>query len=150
MSNRRALSHSFPSILRHEGAWEGVYRHMDVNGQCLDEYEARVFCEFPDEGEVVYREHATFSWADGRSASHDVPAYLREEKLWWDMPAFHGYAWEAGNGVILLASEREDEPGATFLEAIVLAPGGQTRARTWHWFKDGVLYRRTLCDEARA
>jgi hypothetical protein len=35
------------------------------------------------------------------------------------------------------------------VEVIVMGEGGQHRARTWHWFRDGRLVRRTLCDEQR-
>jgi hypothetical protein len=35
------------------------------------------------------------------------------------------------------------------VEVIVMGEGGHHRARTWHWFREGRLVRRTLCDEQR-
>jgi hypothetical protein len=32
---------------------------------------------------------------------------------------------------------------------ITIGETGDHRARTWHWFKHGRLYKRTLCDERR-
>jgi hypothetical protein len=32
---------------------------------------------------------------------------------------------------------------------INLAPDGESRARTWQWFRDGRPWKRTLCDEER-
>ena len=49
----------------------------------------------------------------------------------------------------MLRLERKDVPGASFTEVIVLGGDGKSRARTWHWFIDGELYQRTLCDEWR-
>ena len=80
-------------------------------------------------------------------ASFDGPA--RGDHLWFDTPTFTGRSWETADGVVLLNLQRRDEPGAHFVEVIILAEGGLRRARTWHWFRDGALFRRTLCDEAR-
>lgn len=49
----------------------------------------------------------------------------------------------------MLKLDRKDIPGAYFLEVIILSENNIDRARTWHWFKDGQLFQRTLCDERR-
>lgn len=72
---------------------------------------------------------------------------LRDGRLWWDNDTFKGCGWESHFGLILLNLERKDDPGANFYEIICLGSDGLHRARTWHWFKDGKLFRRTLCDE---
>ena len=48
-----------------------------------------------------------------------------------------------------LRLERKDEPGVRFTEMIELSDDGRSRARTWQWFRDGVPFKRTLCDEWR-
>lgn len=150
MSLRAELAGVFPSILRHEGAWVGIYTHLDAQARIVDRHEASVTCEFPDDGPFAYVQRNRFTWADGRVVESELPGVLRDGRLHWDVPTFRGSAWEGGEGTILLHLDRKDDPGAHFVEIIVLAPDGRTRARTWHWFKDGALIRRTLCDERRA
>ena len=147
--NRAALAAVMPSILRHEGTWEGVYRHLDAEGRLIDRHGARVVCSFPDDGPFAYVQSNTFNWNDGREFKVDLPGRLRGDRLHWDTDTFHGTAWEAGDGVVLLNLDRYDEPGARFFEMIVMGDGGDHRARTWQWFRGGRLYKRTLCDERR-
>jgi hypothetical protein len=37
----------------------------------------------------------------------------------------------------MLRLDRRDDPGVHFIEMITLAGDGQSRARTWQWFRDG-------------
>jgi hypothetical protein len=141
------IAATMPSMLRHAGLWQGTYRHLDAQGQLVDQHQASVRCVFPADGPFAYIQHNHFTWADGREVRAELPGVLRDGRLWWDTPTFAGSAWETAEGVILLKLDRKDEPGAHFVEVIVLGPTGTHRARTWHWFRDGALYRRTLCDE---
>jgi hypothetical protein len=143
------LAQAMPTILRHAGVWEGVYRHVDAQGQWLDQHNTRIRCEFPSAGPYAYIQHNHFWWPDGRESFATLPGIFRDGRLWWDVPTFHGYAWETDDGVILLNLTRKDLPNASFLEIIVLAPDGLTRGRTWHWFQDNQLIKRTLCDERK-
>lgn len=149
MGHRRDLARVFPSILRHEGVWRGTYRHEDAKGALTDRHESEVRCEFPDDGAFAYVQHNRFTWADGRESTARLDGALIGERLWWDAPTFSGWAWETGDGLILLDLERKDEPGSRFYEIIVLAPDGKSRARTWHWINAAGLYKRTLCDERK-
>ena len=140
----------FPATRAHAGIWEGVYTHIDVNAQIEDSHKTRVVCEFPDDGgEVFYRQHISFRWEDGRARDDLFEGIPRDGVLWYDTPTFHGKSWETDDGLILLNLARKDEPGANFFEIIAMGEGGKHRARTWHWFRQGKLYRRTLCDETR-
>jgi hypothetical protein len=143
-----SIRDQMPLMLAHEGTWKGTYRHLSLSGELEDMHEATVRCEFPPEGKHAYIQHNHFIWADGREQKATLPGVLRDGKLWWDTDTFHGCAWES-DGVILLHLHRKDEPGAYFVEIIVMGESGKDRARTWHWFKDGKLYRRTLCDEKK-
>ncbi|QMW21684.1 hypothetical protein [Sandaracinobacteroides saxicola] len=137
-----------PAMLAHEGLWEGTYRHLDADGALIDQHAAQVRCEFPDAGDHAYIQHNRFTHPDGRVTVSTLPGTLRDGRLWWDLPAFHGHAWDAGDGMILLTLDRRDEPGVRFHELIVMGDA-DTRARTWHWFQGGTLIRRTLCNERR-
>lgn len=137
-----------PAMRKHEGVWAGIYTHVDIHGTILDRHETRIVCEFPAHGPYLYAQHNLFHWEDGKQLRNYLPGTYRDEKLWWDTPTFHGYAWETHDDVIMLNLTRKDEPGAYFVETIIL--GSDThRSRTWHWFKDGALYKRTLCEEQR-
>lgn len=140
---------AMPGMLRHEGVWRGVYRHFQPDATLIDAHEAQVECEFPTDGPYVYVQHNTFTWADGATKKATLPAVFHDGKLWWDVDAFTGWGWESEFGLILLNLTRKDDPGANFFEMITLSDTGRHRARTWHWFKDGALIRRTLCDEIR-
>ncbi|MEM1380645.1 MAG: hypothetical protein AAGH41_08475 [Pseudomonadota bacterium] len=98
---------------------------------------------------MFYRQHIHFTWPDGRERHDLFEGIPRDQALWYDTPTFTGKSWETDDGLVLLNLQRKDEPGARFFEIIVMGEGGTHRARTWHWFRDGRLYRRTLCDEKR-
>lgn len=142
------LKKIMPSVLRHEGVWLGQYQHIDAHGAIIDQHQSRVECVFPDSGAQVYIQKNQFTWGDGRQQSVSFGGVMDGERIFWDTPTFRGYGWAASASVFLLELERKDVIGASFSEAIVLGEGGRHRARTWHWFKDGQCYQRTLCNES--
>ena len=127
----------------------GRYRHIDTDGVLLDEHETRVECVFPETGPYAYVQRNRFEWPDGRTREVEFGGVLEGDRIFWDTDTFAGYGWTTRDGVILLTLDRKDLPDASFTEIIVLGPGGDDRARTWHWFRDGALFQRTLCDERR-
>ncbi len=144
-----AFTSAMPNMLRHEGEWEGVYRHIDCDGALLDQHQMWTWCEFPDDGPFAYVQHNRLTWDDGRTATYEFGGIYREGRLYWDTDRFFGYGWEAEEGTLMLKLDRLDVPGAYYIEMINIAPDNQTRARTWQWFKDGRPWKRTLCDEWR-
>jgi hypothetical protein len=140
---------AMPNMIRHQGEWEGVYRHIDCDGILLDEHRMWTWCEFPDNGPFSYIQHNRLSWDDGRRATYEFGGVFRNGRLHWDTDRFSGYGWETEQGTLMLKLDRIDVPGAYYIEMINIAPDNQTRARTWQWFKDGRPWKRTLCDEWR-
>lgn len=149
MSNRALIAQQLPAMLPHEGTWEGEYQHVDLSGAVLDRHQTRIRCEFPDAGPYAYIQYNHFIWPDGRDFKAELPGVLRDGALWWDVETFHGKAWQSGDGLILLHLIRKDLPGGEFFEMIILGDDGVSRARTWHWFENGTLTKRTLCNERR-
>lgn len=139
---------AFPAMRAHEGVWQGTYRHLSPQGELEDQHEARVSCAFPAAGAVFYRQSILFTWPDGRERRETFEGMARDGAVWFDAPRFAGRSWES-EGIVLLHLTRKDEPGAEMLEMITMGESGAWRARTWHWFKQGRLLRRTLCDERR-
>lgn len=140
---------TMPAMLAHAGGWEGVYRHVDADFRLCDEHRMWTGCEFSNEGPYAYVQHNRLTWADGRTAEHRFGGVFRDGLLHWDTDRFTGTGWETREGVIMLRLDRRDELGVHFIEMITLSGDGNSRARTWQWFKDGVPFRRTLCDEVR-
>jgi len=145
----KTFHQEMPAMKRHKGSWQGRYQHLDLNGQLIDQHQSTVRCEFPSSGEFAYIQYNHFVWEDGRDHKAILPEIYKDKRLWWDTETFHGYAWQSDNDIILLNLTRKDEPGAYFIEIIIIGDDDQHRSRTWHWFKDGRLYKRTLCEEMR-
>lgn len=143
------MSARFPAHRAHEGVWEGTYRHLDAEGTTEEILRSQVTCHFPDTGDVFYRQAIELTHPDGSITRASFDGIDRGDHLWFDTPTFRGKSWETPDGFVWLNLQRKDEPGAHFIEVIILAEGGNARARTWHWFRDGALFRRTLCDEVR-
>lgn len=147
-SLRQQVNDIMPTMLSHEGVWEGVYTHVGVGGCILDQHNTRVECIFPDTGPYAYIQKNHFTWDNGKEYRAELLGTLKDNKLWWDNEKFSGCSWETDHGQILLNLERKDEPGSRFYEMISIGSTGKNRARTWQWFNaDGELYKRTLCDE---
>lgn len=140
---------AMPSMLRHEGEWEGIYRHVARDGALIDQHRMWTCCDFPIDGPFAYVQHNRLSWDDGRSEERVFGGAFVDGRLVWDTDRFRGHGWETAEGVVLLRLDRKDEPGVHFIETILLASDGATRARCWQWFEDGRPTRRTLCDEWR-
>jgi hypothetical protein len=140
---------AMPNMIRHDGQWEGVYRHVDRDGSLLDQHHMWTWCEFPADGPFAYVQHNKLTWDDGRTAEYEFGGTYWDGRLHWDTDRFRGYGWETEEGVLMLRLDRLDVPGAYYIEMITIAPDNQNRARTWQWFKDGKPWKRTLCDEWR-
>ena len=140
-----------PLLARHEGVWDGTYRHYDSTGKLVDEHASRVVCRFPDEGAHAYVQTNQFSWADGRTLSRDLPALWRDGRLWYDTDQIVGWATElpmddSGRTMVLYWQYRAD-PGLYVYEMIQLSDCGKKRSRTWQWIRDGEIEARTAIDE---
>jgi len=139
-----------PSIYEHEGVWEGEYQHIDMQGNIVDRHASRVECVFPETGNEVYVQRNYFKWDDGREYQAEFSGVIVNNRIWWDTETFSGFGWVAAPNIFLLELDRKDLEGATFSEAIVMGASKRDRARTWHWFKNGKCYQRTLCNEKLA
>ena len=146
---RDVLAQAMPALFAHEGLWDGVYRHLDDDGQLIDQHRMRTRCEFPASGEFAYVQHNHLIWPDGREHRLSFGGIFHDGQLWWETDRFHGHGWETRDSVLMLTLHRKDEPDVRFTEMIQISDDGETRARTWQWFRDGTPFKRTLCDERR-
>jgi hypothetical protein len=148
------LKDEMPQFARHEGVWEGTYRHYDAAGKLVDEHQSRLICRFPEDGPFDYVQTNQFTWADGRTDSKDFPATYRDGRIWWDNPLIKGWAAELpmddkGRSIVLYW-QFEQDPDLYLYEMIQLSDCGKKRVRTWHWIRNGELETRTAIEERLA
>ncbi|MEN5229534.1 MULTISPECIES: DUF3598 domain-containing protein [Brevundimonas] len=141
------LRKEMPLLARHEGVWEGVYIHVDTDNNVIDRHKSRLQCQFPSATE--YYQINTYTWDDGRTEEIHFPSTYRDGKIWWDNERIIGNCWEADPQTIMLRWERKDMPNAYLYEMIQLSADGNDRARTWHWFENDELIKRTCIKEKR-
>jgi hypothetical protein len=146
------LKRIMPLLARHEGVWDGVYRHFDAESQKVDEHRSRLLCRFPDEG-PPYHQTNYYKWDDGRTETRDFPAAVKDGRLHWNNDLIQGWAADVPlddfKRTTMLHWVRTGEPDLYLYEMIQLSDDTLARARVWHWFKADRLVRRTLVDEHR-
>lgn len=147
------IREDMPLLARHEGVWDGTYRYYNAAGEKIDEHTSRLFCRLHDSGPHLYHQTNHYTWADGRTEVRDFPAEYREKRIWWDNELIVGWAAEVGldenNRTMMLYWQRTGDPSLYLYEMIQLADGGDTRCRTWHWIRNGLLETRTAIEERR-
>lgn len=139
-----------PLLARHEGVWEGVYRHYNTEGVLTDEHQSRLICRFPEVGHP-YHQTNHYRWADGKREIRDFPATVENARLRWDNDFINGWACDVVlddfKRTTMLNWTRTGEPDLYLYEMIQLSDDGKSRARVWQWFKADRLFQRSLVDE---
>jgi hypothetical protein len=144
-----SIREDMPVLARHEGEWEGEYIHVDTNNAVVDRHASHLQCRFPNEGVHAYYQINTYRWADGREEEIHFPATYRDRQIHWDTDRILGRAWEVDDRTVMLTWVRKGEPGTYLYEMIQLSADGQHRGRTWHWFENDQLVKRTCIKEHR-
>ena len=144
-----AIKDEMPLLARHEGEWEGTYTVLDRDGNVTDTHRSHLTCSFPESGDPPYFQVNEYTWADGKTERIEFPAAYKDGKIWFDTERINGAAWEVDERTIVLHWVYVASPNIYLYEMISLDDAGQNRSRTWHWFKDGILFQRTLIDEKR-
>ncbi len=146
----------FPLLARHEGVWDGAYRYYNAAGEKIDEHRSRLVCRFPTPEErpgIDYDQTNHYAWADGRKDVRSFPAVGAGDRIKFVSDLIDGWAADVALDTsvrtTMLYWVRRDEPGVYLYEMIQLSDCGQYRSRTWHWFKEGRLFQRTLIDEQK-
>lgn len=143
------LREEMPVLARHEGKWKGEYVDVGADGEPLDRFEAHLSCQFPDEGTYDYHQVNRYTWPDGTEEVHEFPAVYEDGEIWFDTERIKGHAWEADHRTVMLTWRRKDLPGIYFYEMIQINEENNRRSRTWHWFEEDELVKRTLIEEHR-
>ena len=137
-----------PVMARHEGQWVGTYTHIDRAGALVDTYEVHCLSEFPDDGSCDFRLSTRNVWTDGRETTASYGADFRDGRLWW-RDGLTGWMQEIDDLTVYLRFGFEHDTSILVCEMIQISHDGQNRARTWHWFRDEILFQTTLTNERR-
>jgi hypothetical protein len=140
---------SMPSLTRHDGVWTGVYHVVDIDGRTIDRHHSKIEVRFPASGPFHYTQKNQFWWDDGRTSEGEYPGICRDGVLFWDNELISGKAWSVDPFSTVLTWRRHDTPDAYLYELIVINDTNDKRSRTWHWFRNGEVFQRTLIDEHR-
>ncbi len=143
------IREGMPVLARHEGEWKGEYIHVATDNSLIDRHNSHLICTFPDAGHYPYVQKNIYTWDDGRREELDFPAKYEASRIWWDNDRIAGSAWEIDHRTVVLSWTRKDLPGSYLYEMIQINDSADKRARTWHWFVDDELIRRTCIKEAR-
>lgn len=144
-----SIRDEMPVLVRHEGEWLGTYTLIDTKGTILDKHDSHLTCQFPEDDPYSYHQINRYKWPDGKQEEHQFPGVYRDKKLWFDIERLQGQAWEVDDATLLLWFTYKAMPEMYLYEMIQISPCNNYRARTWHWFKNNQIFRRTLIQEER-
>lgn len=144
-----SLKKEMPLLARHAGDWTGVYTTVDVDGKIIDQHRSHLTCVFADDAQFPYQQINRYLWPDGRTEEHYFPATYANKKIWFESERISGAAWEVEDDTVMLTWKRKDIPNSKLVEMIQLSNDGLRRSRTWHWFVNDKLVKRTLIEETK-
>jgi hypothetical protein len=151
------IKQDMPQLARHEGVWEGWYRHLDPEGKLIDAHRSRLLCRFPVSGEYPYHQSNIYTWEDGKKEVREYPCkYVDGSKqLIFLNDLIDGWAREVPadptGRTMMLYWQRPDMRHIYFYEMIQTSDDARRRNRVWQWMNshDGSLFRRTLIEEQK-
>ncbi len=142
------MAYRFPVLARGCGRWQGTYTHLDPAGAVIDTHDVETCSDFPDDGTADFRLRIHNRWPDGRESRIELLADRRDDRLIW-RDRLVGWMGEVDAQTVYLNFTYRDDPAVRVCEMIQISSDGQSRARTWHWFRDDRLFKITLAREMR-
>ena len=151
MTTFAEFSERMPLLARHEGVWDGTYSYFNAANEKIDEHASRLLCRMTGEDDIPYHQTNHYTWPDGKTEIRDFPATYRDGRIWWDNELIQGWAAEVPldeyNRTMMLYWQRTGDPSLYLYEQIQISDDGQSRCRTWHWIRNGMLETRTAIQE---
>ncbi|RMF96129.1 MAG: hypothetical protein D6727_09090 [Gammaproteobacteria bacterium] len=138
-----------PLIARNAGRWDGTYRFVRPNGELLEQYDFRIRVSLSRDNARAYRQESHYRWPDGRTRALVFEAAYVDGELRWDDGRIHGRLWQISDETAYLVFGFHAEPALRCHEMIQTPMAGQTRGRSWLWYRNDLLERYTLIDERR-
>ncbi|MEO1429272.1 MAG: DUF3598 family protein [Cyanobacteria bacterium J06633_8] len=143
------IQEEMPVLFRHQGEWEGFCTVADIEGKIIDQHESYLSCEFPEAGDYSYSQINRYTWADGKQKEHHFTGIYQDKKLIFNTESIVGKAWEVDNSTIILWLSYKKLSNIYLYEMINISRCNQYRFRTWQWYKDNQVFKRTSAEEKR-
>jgi len=80
----------------------------------------------------------------------ELPARYKNGNLLWRAPHIEGRLWQVDSETLMAKWTHKGDTRNRLIETIHLHKFDQERTRTWTWFQDEKLFRRTLITEKRS
>ena len=149
------IARRFPLLADQAGVWDGEYVHVNAAHEIIDRHRSRLVCRLEDgrDGEAQLSQTNIYTWGDNQREIRYFVATLRGNQLRVSNELIDGWIGtvdhDATNRMILVGWTRPSEPGFRYYEMITVAEDGNAKNRTWHWYREGRLFQRTIINEER-
>ena len=149
------IANTMPLVAAQAGVWDGEYVHFDAEHREVDRHRSRLVCRLFDgeDGEARLAQTNIYEWGDGTKEIRYFDGAFRGDRVWIDNVNIECWSAEVAldetHRTILVGWVRAGEPDFRFYELITVAEGGDAKNRTWHWYRKGRLFQRTLINEVR-
>ncbi len=149
------IEDTMPLVAAQAGVWEGEYVHLNADHEVIDRHRSRLVCRLfdGDDGAARLAQTNIYDWADGSREIRYFDGVFRGDRLWIDNVNING--WTASVSLddtertIMVGWVRAGEPDFRYYEMITVAEDGEAKNRTWHWYRKGRLFQRTIINERR-
>jgi hypothetical protein len=151
MTGQIALT--MPLVAAQAGVWQGEYVHLDGDHREIDRHSSKLICRLFDGADGAARlvQSNIYEWSDGSREIRYFDGTLRGDRIVISNENIDGWvaplAMDATERTIMVLWIRAGEPDFRFYEMITVSDDGLAKNRTWHWYRQGRLFQRTLINE---
>lgn len=149
------ISELMPRVADQAGVWDGEYVHVDAAHNVIDRHASRLVCRLHEDDPATARlaQSNIYTWADGTREIRYFETVLKGDRLWVDNALITGWVGpdrlDPTGRTIMVGWVSKADARLSFYECITLSSDGDKKNRTWHWYRDGELFQRTLINEVR-
>ncbi len=149
------ITEMMPIVADQAGVWEGEYVHLDADHNIIDRHKSRLVCRLEDgpDGEAKLSQTNIYTWADNTQEIRYFDGTFRGDRVWINNDLINGWtasvSLDQTSRTIMVGWTRAHEPDFRYYEMITVAEDGNAKNRTWHWYRKGRLFQRTVIDENR-
>ncbi|MCA3254246.1 MAG: DUF3598 domain-containing protein [Alphaproteobacteria bacterium] len=144
-----------PIVADQAGVWDGEYIHLDAEGREIDRHASRLVCRLEDGPDGVARlsQSNIYTWADGTREVRYFDGIFRGDRVWISNDLIDGWtaslSLDPTERTIMVGWTRVSEPDFRYYEMITVAEDRRAKNRTWHWYRRGRLFQRTIINETK-
>jgi hypothetical protein len=150
-----AVATSMPLIASQAGVWRGTYVHLDADNREIDRHASLLICRLIDDvdGKARLTQSNIYEWADCSREIRYFDALLQGDRLNIANVNIEGWvaplAMDATARTIMVLWTKAGDPSFRYYEMITVSEDGAAKNRTWHWYRDGRLFQRTIINEEK-